>query len=257
MRRSRISEPRRVDASSTPNFRLTLKIAICNHIRVTSAATIPSDRTLKIAERQLAMLDRLAQVAMDVAEGFGSSAIASAKAEERILADEYFIPEIGRARACGAKDAAESFQKASRSLRLTLMLEKTTAEWLDDLESGAPRKDAGETPAVLFDRWDRRRPAGPCSDEGALDRDRRESDRENLFEAECPDVLPHAPFRETVERIGADMGAAIDWRTLDIVLQNPADVASRTGRPNWGERPPPGRCAAVADKDALAPHASP
>ena len=56
-------------------------------------------------------------MAMAASRAFTASAVASAKAAEAILADEYFMPEVGRARACGAKDAAESLQKVTRAVR--------------------------------------------------------------------------------------------------------------------------------------------
>ena len=112
------------------------------------------------------MLGELAEIAMGVSRAFSSSAVASAKAAEAILADEYFVPEVGRARACGAKDAAESFQKAARAVRLTLKLEMAVAETLRDIRAGivtrtASLRDAGGMPADLETNLVRRRLAGP------------------------------------------------------------------------------------------------
>ncbi len=122
-----------------------------------------NDPTLDIAERQLAMLGELAEMAMTTARAFTASAVASAKAAEAILDDKYFVPEVGRANACGAKDAAESLQKVTRAVRLTLMLEMKVAEIVRDIRAGvvthiggfAGHKDAGGTPA------DQRRSSGP------------------------------------------------------------------------------------------------
>ena len=94
------------------------------------------DPTLQLAQRQLLLLDELAEMAMATARAFTASAIAAAGAEERILANEYFSPEVGRARACGARAAAESFQKVARAVRLTLTLQMNLAEIVRDIRAG-------------------------------------------------------------------------------------------------------------------------
>jgi hypothetical protein len=174
-----------------------------------------------VAERHLAMLREVGQIALAVTRAFGDSASASAETAKGILADQFFIPEVGRANACGAKDAAESFQKVTRALRLTMMLERTTVEWLRDIRAGivapAPRaKDAGETSAVQSDLQERRRDGGSCSDEGDHAFGRRERDAERLVDIERPDVLPRAPFNHSVDRICDDLGAAIDWKAWKV-----------------------------------------
>jgi hypothetical protein len=215
------------------------------------------DPTLELAERQLALLDELGRMAMAVAEAFTESAIASAKAEKRILADEYFVPEVGRARACGAKDASESFQKASRAVRLTFMLQMNLAEIVRDIRAGhvtylggiAVRKDAGETPAVQGGLRDRqslsrspsRDPDGASSDDRAVDSKRRDSDTEHLIDIERPDTLFRAPFRPTVEHISGDVCVTVDWTTW------------RLTPPDWTETRPPAHSpapdpAGVADR---------
>ncbi len=170
------------------------------------------DPTLQLAERQLALLGELAEMAMAAARAFTASAIASARAEEAILADEHFIPEVGRARACGAKAAAESFQKAARAVRLTLMLEMNLAEIVRDIRAGrvtylgriAVRKEVdGDAGAPV---------ASPVlSDDRDRDRRRRDSNSEPLFDIERPDTLRTAPFRDTVEQICGDLDATVHW----------------------------------------------
>jgi hypothetical protein len=204
------------------------------------AATLPSARTLAVAGRQLAMLGELAELAMVVTRGFAESAVASAKAEGVILSQEWFTPEVGRARACGAKDSAESFQKASRAVRLTLMLEKATAEWLDDLESGAPREAVVETaavsPAAVFQpRREASRDRDQATDEVVA---RRESDREPV-EFDRPDRFPSASLRETVDAIGADLSAAVDWDTWQVRWPEFTAAAIRAeASVNSGDIPP-------------------
>jgi hypothetical protein len=178
----------------------------------------PSSAALVVAERQLVLLGELVAVAIDVSQAFAASAKASAKAEEMILAEEYFVPEVGRAKACGARDAADSFQKIYRAVRLTFKMELAVAEMVDALREGraAPARDAGETPAVLAGAvvLDRGRLAGSVLVDDAPDRDRElhDSDRDCLVEFERPDTFRAAPFRETVEEICDDLGATVDWK---------------------------------------------
>ena len=180
-----------------------------------------ADPILAIAERQLAILAELSALGMEAARAFTTSAIASAKTAEVILKEDWFVPEVGRARACGAKEAAESFQKVSRSVRLTLVLEMNVAEIARDVRAGivtyiggiAHRKSAGETPSIQNERADSR---SSSSDERDTDRRSRDANTERLYEYERPDILPQETFRETVERICDDLGAAIDWASGTI-----------------------------------------
>jgi hypothetical protein len=179
----------------------------------TDTPTASTDPTLAVAERQLAMLTELAALAMNVTRTFAAAAEAASKAEAQILSEPWFTPEVGRARACGAKEASESFQKVTRALRLTMILEKSTAEWLRDIRNGtASTKDAGGTPALRLNPRAPRRSAGVPAGSSSPDRDRErcECDKERL-DVERPDRLPRAPFRETVDAICADVGATVDW----------------------------------------------
>ena len=193
----------------------------------------PADPALAVAERQLAMLGELAEMAMAASRAFTVSAIASARAAEAVLDDKFFMPEVGRANACGAKDAAESIQKVTRAVRLTLMLEMKVAEIVRDIRAGimtysggvTGRKDAGGTPAVQEIALVRRRPAGSCLGDRDLDLRSRDSDAEHLIDIERPDVLPRALFRETVNQICADIGATVDWKALTVERTEPEYAA--------------------------------
>ena len=211
----------------------------------------PADPTLAVAERQLAMLGELAEMAMAASRAFTVSAIASARAAEAVLDDKFFMPEVGRANACGAKDAAESIQKVTRAVRLTLMLEMKVAEIVRDIRAGimtysggmAGRKDAGGTPAdlesLLETVLDRRHPAGSCSPDRETDdkTDRREVDR---IEFDRPDTLPRTLLRETVDHICADIGAAIDWSTWKVGPPELRCEAPQPRPPGWSETRSPG-----------------
>ena len=183
------------------------------------------------------MLGELAQMAMVVSRAHAAAAVAAAHAVEVILADEHWQPETGRARAlAGAKDAAESFRKVSRALRLTLMLEKTVAEAVRDICAGiiavtAPPKDAGRAPVFLETTPDRRGPAGSGRGDRESDVERPDRDTERLVDIERPDILPRAPFRETVDRIGADLGAGVDWNAWTVARPEPTDDTPLPGPP--------------------------
>jgi hypothetical protein len=233
---------------------LTRKIAICNHLHVISTQTPdPSNPTLAIAERQLTQLGELAEMGMVAARAFTASAVASAKAEETILGAEWFTPEVGRAKACGARDAAESIQKVSRAVRLTLMLEMKVAEIVRDIRAGvitysgflgAP-KTAGETPAdhgALQDRQSLSRPASrDPAGSSCRDRDReRAPDRLDAErpEFERPDILPRGSFREVFETLRADIGAAPD---AVVTGPKPTSDPFQPRPPGHEARPPASR----------------
>ena len=225
------------------------------------------DPTLAVAERQLAMLGELAEMAMAASRAFTVSAIASARAVEAILDDKFFMPEVGRANACGAKDAAESLQKVTRAVRLTLILEMKVAETVRDIRAGlitysggvAGRKDAGGTPTDLEIVLDRqslprssgRGPAGSCSGDRDSDVRTRDTDTERLIDIERPDIFPRAAFRETVDQIGADIGVTVDWTRWSAeapVLEQRLLISQP---PGWSESRPP------ASVPGVAPHPPP
>ena len=194
-----------------------------------------TDPTLAVAERQLVLLGELAELAMAAARGFSASAVTAAVAEERILADEYFVPEIGRARACGAKEAAESFQKAARAARLSMKLEMTVAEIVRDIRAGRLTYVAGVAP-----RNDSRGGAGAvaalaraCGVRETRDRDprSRDSNDEDLVEFEREDTPASSPFGETVDALCADVGAEVDWTAWTVRPRGPAQAQAQKPSP--------------------------
>ncbi len=202
---------------------------------------LPTDPVLAVAERQLVLLRELGEMAMTMSRAYLASGVASADAAKAVLADEYFIPEVGRARACGAKDAADGFQKVSRAVRLTLKLEMTVAETVRDLRAGivtqtARPKPAGEMSAVLEAALDRRRPAGSSSDDRDTDVTRSDMDRERLVDIEAPDHLPQASYRRLVDDLAADIGVAVDWNRATVSAPDPVCPNAGRGEP-WFEPP--------------------
>lgn len=223
---------------------LDTNIAICKHIGVTCSCNPSPDPTLAVAERQLAMLGELAQMAMVVTRANAAASVAAGHAVEVILADEFWQPETGRARAlAGAKDAADSFQKVSRALRLTLRLEMAAAEAVRDIRAGlithtAPR-NAGEMPADLADTSVRRDRAGADSDGRDTDAGRGDSTAERLVDIERPDTLPQTPFRATVDRICSDLNAPVDWTTWKVGPPILEYAGLQPKPPGWSECKPP------------------
>ena len=198
---------------------------------MTNDTAAQPDPTLAVAELQLAMLGELAEMAMVVSRAYADASVAAAEAVKIILADEVWQPETGRARAlAGAKDAADAFQKVCRVVRLTLMLAKTTAEWVRDARAGTcsrrvpSKKNAGV-------------PAGPCPERPETEVRRCEKDRERP-DVERPDRLPCGTFRETVERICADLGVAPDWARWEFKEPDTEDRPTEL-IPGTDPHPPP------------------
>ena len=185
------------------------------------------------------MLRELGELAMGLSRVYAASADAAAKAEAEILSEDWFTPEVGRARACGARDAAESFQKVSRAVRLTCKLEMTVAEIVRDIHAGlvtsiggAHNQDADRSPEPRLEipgacsTPERRRPAGSRPTERA-DADPRERDAERLVEFDRPEHLPRGRYADVVDGLAADLGVAVDWDrwTVDLSPSNSEPVA--------------------------------
>jgi hypothetical protein len=196
-----------------------------------------ADPALAVAERQLVLLGELAELAMEVSRVYAASAVAAAQAEAKIVSEPWFTPEVGRARACGAKDASDSFHKVTRALRLTFMLQKTVADTVRDLRAGivAPAKAASarnEKPArIVID--ESQAPSAPprdADDEGKAARvERPGGECERLFDIERPERLPRGAYCKIVDDLAADVGATVDWDASTV--SKPALVRRDPGRP--------------------------
>ena len=187
---------------------------------MTDASPLPStpdDLGIAVAERQLALLSELGEMAMVVCRAYAHAAVAASSAVEAILADEFYQPETGRARAlAGAKDAAESFQKVSRSMRLTLALQTTVVDALRDLRAGVYQPNILARRDLAFDAI-REAPAAsaPGAEADVSDAvarcERADSNREQLVEYER--LRESEGFRVIVNGIRAEIGHAIDWKS--------------------------------------------
>jgi hypothetical protein len=209
-------------------------------------ATPSPDCALIAAERQLELLTELAEMTIVAARAYAHAAVAAAAAVEALVADEFYQSETERARAlAGARDAADGFQKVSRSLRLTLVLQRSVAE---DLRNGrlgiiAERKvDATSkersivppreaAPALLAERRDRDESCLATLERIGGERERAEFDR--------PDGPYPSGFEATVNGVCADIGVAVDWRSMSLDRKAPSYQPFVKRPLGWETRPPP------------------
>ena len=218
----------------------------------------PAAPAIASAERRLAMLGRLAELAMKLAEELAERALSSSDRSEP------------------RHDPAESFARVSRAVRLTLALEARFEQDLAALREGGR---AAAPPDEVEKVW--RFPEDPL---GLKKRDHPSAHRnkvrdnvwdainhettitdllpshevldnlhERLTEGECYDSFVHRPLRESVEAICKDLGLTPDWsRWTDDGF--PPDT--RNPRRDWPSmwRPDPERAQArrLAKAEALA-----
>ena len=200
-----------------------------------------TDPTLEVAERQLLQLRELAEIAMAAARAFGESAVACAGAEKQIVGEDWFTPEVGRARACGARDAAESIQKVTRAARLTMKLEMAVAEMVRDIRAGiVTHSTPTHCNVVAASGTHAGGLTGACPRDRDSDWTRQDADTERLVEFDRPETLPRAPLRDTVEEICADLGVTVDWKTWTFPPSGVDRDAVRPPALERAEPPPPG-----------------
>ena len=170
-----------------------------------------------------------------VSRAYAHLAVAATAAAEAVVADEYYQPETERARAralAGAKDAADGFQKVSRSLRLTLMLQTVIAEAVNNPRPGVvrePSRAAGPSTTSISE-CDTKDGEGPSAnlESARLERERREFDR------------PYPTgFEATVNGVVANIGATVDWATMTL-RPDPLQYKPFVEKPlGYETRPPP------------------
>ncbi len=210
-----------------------------------------ADPTLAVAELQLVLLAELTQIVMSAARAYGASSVAASQAETMILGEEWFTPEVGRARACGAKDAAESLQKVARAARLTMKLQMVVAETVRDIRAGIVTRSAvaycnAEETSVPKAGTGSGAPAttprdGACPADRDSDVCRLETNTERLVEFDRAETLPRAALvREIAEPICADLGVTVDWKAWKLRSPAPQPEAVRPPAPDRPRPPPPG-----------------
>ena len=247
------------------NAALDTDIAICNNTRVTkplphadAKPEVPPESAapaaIASAERRLAMLGRLAELGMQLAETLAARAVAEPKDPEP------------------RHDPARSFAQVSRAVRLTLALEARIEQDLAALRDGP---DA----APSEPKW----PQPPFDDpHGLKKRDHPSAHRnrirdnvwdvvdhevtdiyqaqellgdlhERLTEGERYDSFLYRPLREGVEAICKDLGLTPDWSRW---TDDGFPPETRTSRMDWAScwRPNPERIEArrLARAEALA-----
>ncbi len=221
----------------------------------TPATDAPAAGAIERAEQRLAMLRRLAELGMKLAEELAARTLSATKDSEP------------------RHDPAEGFARVSRAVRLTLALEAKADQDLAALREGA-------APAVDPDAW-----SGPDDPGGRKKRDHpsahRNRIRDNVWDAinhEITDLLPaqevldalherltegerydafvFRPLRESVEAICKDLGLNPDWSRW---TEDGFPPDTRNPRLDWPSmwRPNPERAEARrlarAEKEAAQP----
>ena len=197
---------------------------------------------------------------MALSRALGESGVAAAEEAKRVMSDEAWQSQPDRAlAAAGSRHAAEAFHKVSRALRLTLKLEKATAEWLRDARLGLAAKAGGPPfePSTTL----RERENGPSGEPAPSDGEAAWDETERPCDVERAERLVGATFREAIDRLCGDLGAAVDWSGWVVssaeaaaetpegpALRDPAGAGPR--RRVFRPRPPTKRI------DATAPPAS-
>ncbi len=194
---------------------------------------------------------------MVVSRCYAHAAVAASAAVETILADEFWQPETGRARAlAGARDAADAFQKVSRSLRLTLRLELETAEAVRDLRAGIVTRRDGKSPAfadpfglaALFaappasPMTSATKPAPERADadsEGPFARDERRGGEREGAEFDRPDRVYPRGLVTNLDGRRAEVGAACDWSKVAPARAKPVHRPFEPKPVGWETKPTP------------------
>jgi hypothetical protein len=207
-----------------------------------------TDPAVLRAERRLRMLEKLAQMEMELAEALQRQAIAAANPTPPAE------PDAGAASAPGAApdtvdDLSAAFARIARSLRLTLALQARAEEQLRALL-------AGEAAKVEARRFTARKRA--LDEAAAQSRDRRDTVERLVWEAAEREVedeealkgvlealeerlddddaywnIGRLPLRETVERLCADLELNPDWSRWEGEGWTPQAPFSRSRFSIW------------------------
>ena len=193
----------------------------------------PATPEIAQSERRLAMLRRLAELGMQIAEGLARRAVSAADDAE---------PK---------HDPAESFARASRAVRLTLALEARFEQELAALIAGDKAAEASRADPLPEPPRDPSRKPNPL-DRASAHRNRVRDNvwdvmnheitdifraqetlddlHERLTEGDRYDSLLYRPLRESVEAICNDLGISPDWSRW---TEDGFSPETRTTRRHW------------------------
>jgi hypothetical protein len=209
------------------------------------------DPAIVRAERRLRMLEKLAQLEMDLAEALQRQAIAAANPTPPAQPDAAAASAPGAAPET-AGELSAGFARIARSLRLTLALQARAEEQLRALRAGvaadaeawrfatrkrevdeaaARKRDRRNTVEVLVIEAAEREVEDEEALWGVL-----EALEERLDEDAAYEHLERAPLRETVERLCADLELTPDWSLWEGEGWTPKAPFSR-GRFSMWARP--------------------
>jgi hypothetical protein len=236
-------------------------IALCNHMGMNSGAPAscdppatadPAAAAIARAERRLAMLGRLAELGMKLAEALTERAVSAPKdAEPR-------------------HDPAESFARVSRAVRLTLALEAKADQDLAALRDGAEAAPSEpKWPQPPFDDpWGLKKRDHPSAhrnkirdnvwdvldhevEDVYLAQEVLDALHERLTEGERYDAFLHRPLRESVQAICGDLGLTPDWSRW---TDDGFPPETRISRKDWASmwRPDPERAEERRERKAAA-----
>jgi hypothetical protein len=213
-----------------------------------AAAPAPATAPARaLIEGQMAMLTRLAQIGMTIAETCGREAAAAADAG----------PDA--AEPASPRDPGLTFARVARAVRMTIALQSRLAKDLaaldraDEQAERTRRSRRRDSLSGLIEEAARfqiaaRRRAGDTrwADEDAIEDEIEQLSAEayeRLLDAEDDD-FPDAAFHEAVAGIARDLGLSPDWTAR--LLATAADPPAHPGggvvapRPGAGPAPPPG-----------------
>jgi len=195
--------------------------------------------------RQLAVLQELAEIGMQMARALRDEALARAEAEAP-------AEPAPRSR-FGAADPALQFSRIAKAVRQTLALETRVAEGIATARQAHEQRTVGAARLALDDRQDDIRGFVVQAIESEADRrelPEKEVERltdeldERLEDGGYDEALADGPIAELVARICFDLGLTPDWRIWDedwavqyIKDHTPDDI----GAERWlSEYPPVG-----------------
>jgi hypothetical protein len=172
----------------------------------------PEGRAAARTQRQLAMLQELAEIGMQIARAVRAEALArvEAAAEDAPVRPSPF----------GRGDLGLIFSRIAKAVRQTLALETRIAEGIETARVERARAHVERVRSAFQERQDEVRDyvaeaiEAEAAEKGTPE---REIERllddldERLEDGDYDEVLPNLPIGDLVERICADLGVTPDW----------------------------------------------